>query len=244
MVFTQMMYLYSALIFLLAGFTQGISGFGAALVAMPLLTIIMSVQTAVPLTMLQGLLITLFLSLQLKQHVDWKKILPLLFGCLPGIVLGIAALKSFNSDLLQRSMGVLIVAYSLYSLGYKPAPRTLSTWWAYLAGFLTGAISSAFSAGGPPAVIYASLSDWSKEEIKATLSVFFFTAGVITAAGHAASGLTTPSVLKTCAFAAPCTVLGVWAGSRCSNKMKRETYIKVMMWLLVVMGIMMIVSAG
>lgn len=239
-----MLTLYAPLIFLLAGFTQGVSGFGAALVAMPLLTLFMNVQTAVPLSMLQGLLITLYLSLQLKQHVDWKKILPLLFGCLPGIIVGIAALKSFNSSMLQRSMGAFILLYSLYSLGCKPAPRKLSTWWAYLAGFLTGLISSAFSAGGPPTIIYVSLSDWSKDEIKATLSVFFFTAGLITAAGHAVSGLTTITVLKTCIMAGPCTVMGVWAGSRCSNRLRRESYISVMMWLLVIMGIMMMATAG
>lgn len=238
-----MISIYPPLIFLLAGFTQGLAGFGAALVAMPLLTLSMSVQQAVPLSMLQGLLITLFLSLQLKQHVDWQKILPLLLGCLPGIIIGIATLKFFNSLLLQRSMGALLMVYALSALRSEPRPRIVAAWWGYLAGFLTGVISSAFSAGGPPTIIYVSLSNWSKEEIKATLSVFFLTAGVITAAGHAASGLTTLPVLTTCLAAAPATVLGVWAGARCADQLKRETYIKVMMRLLVVMGIMMIVTS-
>ena len=77
-------YLATILIFLLGSFTQGLTGFGFALVSIPLLVLFMDIQIAVPLCMLSGLVITAFLSLQLKDHLDWRKILPLLFGCLPG----------------------------------------------------------------------------------------------------------------------------------------------------------------
>ena len=100
--------MFYAAIFLLAGFTQGVSGFGAALVAMPLLSMIMDIQTAVPLYMLNGLVLTLYLSLQLRSHVDLKKIRPLFLGCLPGIYIGLLALKNLHSNLLQISLGCLV----------------------------------------------------------------------------------------------------------------------------------------
>lgn len=235
---------YTLLIFLMAGFTQGVSGFGAGLVAMPLLTLLLGIKTAVPLSMLNGLIITGFLSLQLKGHIDWKKILPLLIGCQPGIFLGALALKNMNSDLLQLGLGIFISLYAAYSLATPPRLGTISPRWGYAAGFLTGVISSVFSAGGPPAVIYVSLTGWAKDEIKATLSVFFFTSGIVTAIGHALNGLTTPIVLQHFAWTAPMTLVGVLSGSLLYRRIRQRTYIAVMLWLLIFMGVMMIVLAS
>ena len=235
---------YTELIFLLAGFTQGISGFGAGLVGMPLLTMLLGIKAAVPLSMLNGLLITGFLSLQLKRHIDWQKILPLLLGCLPGIVLGAVLLKSLNADLLQLCLGVFIAAYALYCLGSPPRLKVISPRWSYLAGFLTGTISSVFSAGGPPAVIYVSLTGWTKDEIKATLSVFFFVSGIVTAMGHAMGGLTTLTTLQQMLTSGPTTLLGVLLGARLARQIRQQAYVRIMLWLLILMGVMMIATAG
>jgi len=235
---------YTELIFLLAGFTQGISGFGAGLVGMPLLTMLLGIKAAVPLSMLNGLLITGFLSLQLKRHIDWQKILPLLLGCLPGIVLGALLLKSLNADLLQLCLGVFIAAYALYCLGSPPRLKVISPRWGYLAGFLTGTISSVFSAGGPPAVIYVSLTGWTKDEIKATLSVFFFVSGIVTAMGHAMGGLTTLTTLQQMLTSGPTTLLGVLLGARLARQIRQQAYVRIMLWLLILMGVMMIATAG
>lgn len=235
---------YTLFIFILAGFTQGVSGFGAGLVAMPLLTLLLGIKAAVPLSMLNGLIITGFLSLQLKGHIDWKKILPLLLGCQPGIFLGALALKKMNADLLQLGLGIFISLYAIYCLATPPKPRIISPRWGYVAGFLTGVISSVFSAGGPPAVIYVSLTGWAKDEIKATLSVFFFVSGIVTAIGHAINGLTTSSVLQHFAWTGPFTLAGVLAGSLLYRRIKQQTYISVMLWLLIVMGLIMIAFAS
>lgn len=233
-----------ALIFLLAGFTQGVSGFGAGLVAMPLLTLLIGIKSAVPLSMLNGLLITGFLSLQLKSHIGWEKIMPLLIGSLPGIFAGALALKRVDADLLQLVLGVFIAAYAIYSLSARPKPRAINSLWGYVAGFLTGTISSLFSAGGPPAIIYVSLTNWTKDEIKATLSVFFFVSGIVTASGHAVSGLTTSATLQHLLCTGPLTLAGVVGGSLLYRKIRHRIYIRIMLWLLILMGLMMIVFAS
>jgi hypothetical protein len=231
-------------IFFAAGFTQGVSGFGAALVAMPLLTLFLDVKTAAPLCMLNGLLITLFLSLQLQRHIDWAKIRPLFFGCVPGIFLGVWLLKGTESEVLKILLGGLIILYSAYRLTWKTRQRKLKSRWAYLAGFATGVIGGAFSAGGPPAVIYVSLAGWKKDEIKAALSIFFLTTGVIISAVQALNGLVTTTVLAHFAGSFLFTCAGVYSGSRLYNRIKQETYIRIMLLLLMVLGAMMIFTAA
>jgi len=237
-------YLLIAIIFLLAGFTQGFSGFGAALVAIPLLILVMDVKTAVPLCVLNGLLITSYLTVRLRGHLDWKKISPLLIGALPGIYAGVFFLKNAPEGIIKIMLGVMLIGYGVYRLALNPVPKAIHAGWSYVAGFATGAISAAISAGGPPAIIYTTLSGWEKDEIKATLSGFFLIAGVLIALGHAVSGLTTMSVLRLFAGTALPVLAGVVAGSACYDRLGKEAYIKFLLIMLVLMGFMMIGSAA
>ena len=232
-----------ALVFLAAGFTQGISGFGSALVAMPLLAMLMDVKTAVPLCVLNGLLITLFLTLQLRAHMDWRRILPLAAGCLPGIVTGVTLLKKADDLVIRVALGIMLIAYTLYCLFFPRPTRTIRPGWAYLAGFLTGTIGGAFSAGGPPTIIYTTLTGWSKDQIKATLSGFFLLTGIGVATAHTVTGITTSTVLSYFSASALPVLIGVFCGSACYNRFDRATYLRLIYLLLLLMGGLLIAAA-
>lgn len=227
-------------IFLAAGFIQGMAGFGSALVAIPLLSLFIDIKAAIPLCTLHGLLITGFLSLHLKDHMDRKKILPLLLGSLPGIVAGVIFLKRADPGLMKTLMGGMIFFYGLYRLAGRPQPRKMHRRWSYVAGFATGAIGSAFSAGGPPAIIYTTLTGWHKDEIKATLSGFFFAGSLLIAAAHAINGLTTSAVLRYFGISAPGVFMGVIMGSALYDRMHTESYLNLLFYILMALGIMMI----
>ena len=232
--------LLSGIIFLLAGFVQGLTGFGSALVAIPLLCLVIDIKTAVPLCMLNGVIITTFLAFKLRQHLDRKKVLPLLIGSLPGVVVGASLLKEVDASLIRYGVGILLISYSLYNLLVTPRPLNPGKGWGYLAGFLTGTIGAAFSAGGPPAIIYTTLTSWKKDEIKATLTGFFAVNGYITATVHAISGLTTVTTVQIFAATAPFVLVGTTIGSLVSTRINRRRYLQLVYCFLTVMGIMMI----
>ena len=235
-------YFFLFLIFLVAGFTQGVTGFGFGLLAIPLLSLFIGIKTAVPLCSLLGILVTAFLSLRLRKHIDRRKILPLLFGCIPGVAAGTLMLKKAPTELLSVLMGILLIAYSLYRLTGKRQPRGINEKWAYAAGFFTGAISSAFSAGGPPTIIYTTLRGWDKDEIKATLSGFFLSGGLMVITAHAITGLTTSLVLHYFLLSAPVVTLGVYIGSLLYDRTDTVVYLKLLQCLLLVMGVLMIIK--
>ncbi|GBE03564.1 sulfite exporter TauE/SafE [bacterium BMS3Abin09] len=232
-----------SLIFLIAGFIQGLSGFGSALLAMPLLTIFIDVKVAVPLCILNSLLITSYLSFKLKDYMEMKKILPLIIGSLPGIYLGIVFLKSMESNLIKMLLGIMIILYCIYSFSSHPGPRKLHRAWAYIAGFGSGFIGTAFSAGGPPSIIYTTLTGWSKDHIKATLTGFYLVGNIIIVIAHAASGLTNTLVLKYFLASALFVISGVYLGSRVYDRTDTEGYMKIILVILMLLGIMMIGSA-
>jgi len=112
-----------------------------------------------------------------------------------------------------------------------------------VAGLASGAISGAFSAGGPPSIIYATLTGWRKHEIKATLSIYFFLGGILTAAAHLVSGLTTWEVARVFGWSAPAVLVGVWSGALLYGRFRTEGYLRLVLVALLGMGVMMIGSA-
>ncbi|MCK5227879.1 MAG: sulfite exporter TauE/SafE family protein [Desulfobulbaceae bacterium] len=230
------------IIFLLAGFIQGVTGFGSGLLAMPLLVFLIDAKTAVPLCMLNGVVITFFLAVRLRKDIEWKKIQPLFLGCLPGIYVGVTFLKEAGSAEIKLLLGLILIAYCMYALCCPPKPRRLKPIWAYLAGFGTGVIAGAFSAGGPPTIVYTTQSGWSKATIKATLTGFFLATGLLIASAHAFSGLTTAGVLHSFAISVIFVLAGTWAGSFCYDRIQRDSYLKTVHFLLILLGTMMIVS--
>ena len=236
------LYIFLFLIFLIAGFTQGVTGFGFGLLAIPLLSLFIDIKTAVPLCSLLGTLITAYLSFQLRAHIDRRKILPLLLGCIPGVAAGTFLLKKAPTQLLSILMGVMLIAYALYRLLGKQQSRSINEKWAYVAGFFTGAISSAFSAGGPPTIIYTTLRGWNKDEIKATLSGFFFAGAFLVITAHALTGLTTGLVLRYFLVSAPVVLGGVYTGSLLYEKIDTTAYLKLLQLMLLGMGVLMLIK--
>ena len=211
---------------------------------MPLLLLFMPARVAAPFCILMGLSITLQLGIELKSHIDLKKIGPLLLGCLPGIACGTIILKHAENTLIKEALGLLLVGYSLFQLRVHLKPTRLHPSWGVAAGFLTGLIGAAFSAGGPPSIIYATLNDWDKNAVKATLTGFFFLTGIIIAIAHALAGITSMLVLKYLAAAIPFVIVGTFTGSRIYQGLSHRDYIRLIYVLLLAMGVMLIISGA
>ncbi|WP_415714247.1 sulfite exporter TauE/SafE family protein [Maridesulfovibrio sp.] len=227
-------------IFLIAGLLQGLTGFGSALIAMPLLAFIIDIKTAVAVCTLCGITINLKMCCNLRSNMDSRKILPLIIGSIPGAVFGTLALKEVDGNLITFFLGFLVAGYAGYSLLVRPIVLKLNPAWGYLSGFLTGAITAAVSAGGPPTIIYSSLMGWKKDDFKATLSGFFLAAASMAALGHLISGLTTFYSFQLFLASLLPVQAGVFIGHRLAGKVSEDLYRRIIMILLVFMGIMLI----
>ena len=232
------------LIVFLAGFTQGLSGFGSILLSLPLLAIFLDIKTVIPLVALIAFCITIILFIQLWEHLDWKKIYPLFLGALPGIPLGVFFLKKLDKDLIQWILGIILISYSLYSLFFRSTNKQMRGGWGYLFGFFSGCLGGALSAAGPPVIIYMSLQTWTKDTIKVTLQGFFLVSGAIVIFFHALSGLTTTVVLRYFLISVPLMFLGTYTGSIFYGKIQEEHYKKVILILLAFLGGFMIYRAA
>lgn len=227
-------------IFLIAGAVQGLTGFGAGLVAIPLLCLVLDVKIAVPLVVLNYVFITGFLCFELRSYLDVRKITPLLIGSIPGIAIGSQLLGICNPEIVRLFLGFLLVIYCGYQLFTVPRSFKMPRIVGYAAGFFTGLFTALLSAGGPPAIIYSALTDWTKDEIKATLTGFFVFNTGATVIAHAVSGLTTMLTLQYLCVTMPLVLIGTAIGHKCSARIDQAAYLKIIYILLIVMGLVMI----
>ncbi|MDO5673524.1 MAG: sulfite exporter TauE/SafE family protein [bacterium] len=238
----MLVYLYCSCVFLFAGVVQGLTGFGSGLVAIPLLTLMIDIKLAVGLCILHNMIITSSMAYDLRRHFEWSKILPLLIGSIPGVLLGAYWFKHVNPNWLEIFLAVLLIGYSIFNLLFRPKPLYLSSVWGYIAGFFTGAISSVISAGGPPSIIYATLTGWKKEEMKATLTGFFLYYGFFTVVVFYLGGNFGPGTWLLFAITAPFVFLGTLLGSRFGKRINQQTYLRMVYILLIVMGLIMLLQ--
>lgn len=225
-----------------AAFVQGVSGFGFALVAMPILSGVTSIQTAAPLVALTTLTNNLILCIYYRQSFDRNVIANLLLGSVLGIPIGFLALDYIPTALMLIALGLVIVTYSLYSLASPVIPVLKSKLWAYGAGFLSGILLGSFNLPGPPVILYGSSQRWSQEKFKGNLTSFFWVSVAIVVVGHGLQNRISEEIIRQFLIAIPGFLLGLFLGVVLAKKFDPNIFRKVITILLLVIGVRLIIS--
>ena len=231
-------YLAVACICFISGIISGMAGFGALIIMVPALLLIMGIDVIVPLSVFCGIATQAFNAFAFRRHIRKDALVGLLLGSLPGIWLGSSLLLHVPEVLLRAAMGILLLSYVLWSVfGKLPPPvRPPAAVWAYVAGFFCGAFGGAFAINGPPAVVYATRTNWSPQEIRAFLGVFCGMLFVITAITLIARGQVKQEVAALALLAIPSSLAGSYCGQRITEHMRTEQYMRLFFLLLFLMG--------
>jgi len=227
----------------LAALTQGIAGFGAGMVAMAILPFVLEdLEDAVAVVAILCLVINGAIFIQLRQHVQRAQVLPMILGAVIGVPLGSLALQTIPAQYLKLGLGLVILWYSGQSLLSSGSQRRLaSDRWGFPFGLAGGALGGAFNTGGPPAVIYVTLKDWNKDQVKATLQAFFLSISLTQLPVYLAAGILRTEHLLLDAVALPALGLGLWVGTRVYDRIDTEAFRKVV---LVGLGIIGLIYVG
>ena len=232
-------YIPLCIIALLAGFIQGLTGFGSVLLSLPLIALFLDFKIAVPLMNILGIILSLVLIVQLRSALEWRKIYPLLVGTVPGIPIGTYLLKNLEASPMYIFLGSVLVAYSLFGILFRGVVKELKKGWPYFFGFLAGCLGGAVSASGPPVIIYTFLQPWDKDKIKVTLQGFFVVSGLFILAYFYWHGLIVPQVVRLSIIALPFIIGGTLAGSFFYGRLAESGYRKLMYYTLGLLGLIM-----
>src|SRR6185369_7263790 len=167
----------------------GITGFGAALVTIPLATHFVSLKFALALFVLVDLAAALSVGLENPKNAvraEWTRLVPMI---LVGTALGVTLLVNLPRDTGMLLLGLFVLGFGIYTLLPHGRSRVIAPGWAWLAGLAGGITSTVFGAGGPPYAIYLSQRGLTKEQYRATMGFATMTSISVRAVAFTLTGI-------------------------------------------------------
>ncbi|PNH86939.1 sulfite exporter TauE/SafE family protein [Vibrio diazotrophicus] len=202
-----------SMIIALAGFTQGLTGFGSALVSVPLLSVLVGAQTAVPIAGIFGWLVTLPVVWKMRDSIQRQTGLVLFIGSIPASFVGAKLLASMPSQYILLAMGAVLVISSLHSIkASAPLFKKTSVPITIGAGFTAGILGASVGESGPPVIAYTSMQPWTADQIKSTLAFFFMLQMIGANISFWNEGLITSEVVSHVLSAMPAFIVGLAGG--------------------------------
>ena len=222
----------------------GITGFGSALITIPLATHFVPLQFALALFALADLASALRVGLENPRNAvpaEWMRLVPMIVA---GTALGVTLLVNLPRAAGMLLLGVFIVSFALYSLLPHAATRVVSTRWAWLAGLAGGISSTLFGAGGPPYAIYLSQRGLAKEQFRATMAFAATTSISLRVVAFLIMGLLLDARVWITALAVvPTALAAIWAARRVFGRVSREALLRAVTLLLALSGSSLIYRA-
>jgi uncharacterized membrane protein YfcA len=231
--------LLTALIFFGATLISSTFGFGSALFAMPLLTLLLGITTATPLFGLVGPTSAGIILLRSWRLVEVASVWRLVLATLTGIPVGIWLVTQVPSDIVTRLLGLFLIGFGLYRLADLRLMTLHSSRWAALFGFVAGVLGGAYNTNGPPVVIYGEMRRWSPTEFRASLQSYFLPTGLGILCSHALAGLWTERIFQLYGLSLPGILVAIAIGGWINHRLPTERFQAFLSVLLMGLGVML-----
>jgi uncharacterized protein len=222
----------------------GVTGFGAALVTIPLATHLVSLKFALALFVLVDLAAAVSVGLENPRNAvrsEWTRLVPMI---LAGTAVGVTLLVNLPRAVGMLLLGIFVIGFALYTLRPHARQRIVSSGWAWAAGFAGGITSTLFGAGGPPYAIYLSQRGLTKEQFRATLGLATLTSISVRLVAFVLTGLLLdPKVWLTAIAAVPGCLLGIWIARKIFARISRDALMRAVALLLLASGASLIYRA-
>lgn len=219
---------YILAIIFIATIVRSTFGFGESLIAVPLLSLLIPIEVAVPFSVLVSILIAAIVVVQDRKKIHFKSAKWLIIFAILGIPIGLLLLIYGNEELVKSGLGIIIILYAVYSLFSKNTLRleTDNKGWLFICGFLSGIFGGAYGLNGPPLVIYGNMRKWSAKHFRATLQAYFLPASLVGIFGFWYNGLWNSTVTYYFLISIPVVIPAIFLGRYFNHRLKDGSFLK------------------
>jgi uncharacterized membrane protein YfcA len=231
-----------SLIIFFAFLTRALTGFGSALISVPLLALLFDLQFVVPLESVLEVGFTVLLISKVYPKIHKRTLLPMIGGALLGTLLGTYLLRTLGDPLLKRVLGAFVLLFAFYFWRGDRAERSrnLSANWGILAGAGGGILGGLFGTSGPPFVAYLAYKLKEKEVLRASLIGMFAADYAWRTLVFAFSGLLTVKLFTFALFLTPALVFGTILGHKSHVRVTEGQFRKIVAGILLISGILLL----
>jgi uncharacterized protein len=196
-----------------AGLSRGFSGFGAALIFVPLASGLIGPKLATPILAVIDLVFAAHLIPRAWKIGDRREVGVMFLGALVGIPLGTMMLRNFDPLTLRWMIaGIASVMFLLILSGwrYHGRPHPSAT---VGVGAISGLFGGIAQIGGPPVVAYWLGTGREPARLRANIILFFAASGLFSFLNYWWGGLLSEAVVKLSIVAGPGYGIGTYLGT-------------------------------
>ena len=219
-----------------AAILRGFSGFGFALAAVPLVSMIVAPTKAVAIAVLLQAAVGLRDLTKGRAVLDWPGLKRLSLGALIGTPIGLLGLVYLDAALIRLAIAAIVVVGVLLLLpkAHPDAPVRLGL--AVPTGLVAGLFGGLAAMPGPPVIAYYLSGATPAHVIRATMLVFFFFTSLLALPGLALGGLLDAQTLLLSLIAIPIMLTGTALGGSIFARAPNAAYKPLALAVLIVMA--------
>lgn len=228
---------------LLASLVQGITGFGFALIAVPLLSLfIPELRNITPIIVIYSLLTNIIIVYKTRQFIDLKKILPLVIFGILATPLGTYILLYVNVNTLKIIVGLIITITALAMLkNFKIKIINQNVSYGVV-GLLSGFLNGSTGLSGPPVVLFLTNQNTDKDVFRANLTFYGIATNIFAIILFISEGIINTLVLNFTAIYLPALIIGVFSGIKISSKINETLFKALTIYLILFLGLYTVIS--
>lgn len=210
------------LVCLIVGLTYAVQstfGFGAGLISLPFLSMLIGAKTSIGLNLIFQTL-TGMLLFWVWKDISFKRLPLFLFWVTVGIVVGTLFLTHVDDYVLEVLLGFYLVLYAAKQIWGHHLPKhdavsnfKANPLYAMVTGLPGGLVSGAFGTGGPMLVSFIKSLALPKDSMRATILLVMFFCNIVRIAMSWQTGQFDEKVFTYALFAMPFFIAGIFSGS-------------------------------
>jgi uncharacterized membrane protein YfcA len=224
-------------IVIVAGLVRGTTGFGGAMLATPVLSILYPPINAVVIALLLETAAALVMFPDALPKARWRTLVYLTLPAVVTVPLGGYLLLTLDPGIARKIISGVVIVFSsmlLFGFRYGGTPRVTTS---LALGSIVGVLLGATSVGAPPVILYLLSGPDSIAVTRANLTVFVTAISVIglimlTAAGAINGALATTAVLLTAPF-----LLSTWLGAKLFGRLSDANVRRFALGLMLCVGV-------
>lgn len=229
-----------AAIIAVSAFTQSISGFGFAMVGVPLIALLTDPLTAVVCVTVLSAIYSTGAATHERALVDWGALRVVSLAALFGMPIGLLLAHEVPSPVLSVGIGGVVI---ICALTVGRSTRQVGRPGSVAAGVASGALLTSTGMNGPPLVLAMKGMDPDPNRFRATLQAVFVVQDLCAIVGFAVVGSVTAQRLFMVAWTAPALLIGWWVGRRLLPLIDEHRFDRIVVRLLILTGLVAIASA-
>jgi uncharacterized protein len=214
-----------------AAIVNGALGYGFSSITVPLALLFLTNRVLNPALIPIEVVLNAYVLWVNRESLPgvWRRVLPIVIGLLPGVLLGTTIVSQVNPALLKFVTFIVLLPLILFqAAGYRrPIQSERSVGFVFGGG--VGLLYSVTTISGPPLAVMLSNQGLTKRDFRAALGFIRLAESTFTAVAYAYAGLYTSESWALIPYILPSILIGVPIGAAIIKRIRPETFRRVCM---------------